>query len=136
MRKISKFSILVTLHFISEAAAFVTVSDVRGMIYLTKYGYAESQSWTKSLENEDSYKSLVNQSVIGFQEFARIDPTGILDESTMEMMKTPRCGVKDAVGKGAGARRKKRWADCQRPWFLENSILTLTQKEAEEVCYA
>ena len=133
MRIISKFSILVTLHFISEAAAFVTVSDVRGMIYLTKYGYAESQSWTKSLEKEDSYKSLVNQSVIGFQEFARIDPTGILDESTMEMMKTPRCGVKDAVGKGAGARRKKRWALQGSKWKKSEITYTVSRYPSSRV---
>ena len=101
---------IVTLYFVTGAIAFVSVSDVRGMIYLTRYGYAESFQWMNSLDKEDTYKSFVNESVISFQEFTRINQTGVLDEATMEMMKTSRCGVKDAVGKGAQVRRRKRYA--------------------------
>ena len=109
MRKIFEFLfVFISSHFLSPTTAFVSVPDVRGMIYLTRYGYAEPYLWTNSMDMEDSYKSLVFDSVMGFQEFARLNQTGVLDETTVEMMKTPRCGVKDALGKGTKVRRRKR----------------------------
>ena len=45
-----------------------------------------------------------------FQAFAGIEQTGTVDKHTMEMMKMPRCGVKDNVGEGAKLRRRKRFA--------------------------
>ena len=43
--------------------------------------------------------------------FAGLDPTGELDKETVELMETPRCGVKDNVGPSDDAkRRKKRYA--------------------------
>lgn len=41
------------------------------------------------------------------QAFAGLPQTGHLDTRTVELMNTPRCGVKDFIGKGAGARRKR-----------------------------
>ena len=37
-------------------------------------------------------------SSILFKSFAGIDPTGELDAKTVDLMNTPRCGVKDTVG--------------------------------------
>ena len=43
--------------------------------------------------------------------FAGLEPTGELDKETVELMETPRCGVKDNVGPSDDAkRRKKRYA--------------------------
>lgn len=41
------------------------------------------------------------------QAFAGLNQTGELDGETLEMMNTPRCGVKDKVGFGANARKKR-----------------------------
>jgi len=44
-------------------------------------------------------------SIMEFQRFAGLRETGELDEDTEEMMKMPRCGVKDMIGPGARAKR-------------------------------
>jgi len=129
MRKRLEFLFLfISSHFLNSTATFLGVLDVRGMIYLTRYGYAETHQWSNSLDMENSYKSLVNQSVMDFQEFARLTPTGVLDETTVEMMKTPRCGVKDIVGKGNQVRRRKRYAIQGSDWKKFNPNLNLTYK--------
>ena len=42
-----------------------------------------------------------------FQAFAGLPQTGELDQKTVKLMNTPRCGVKDIVGEGATARKKR-----------------------------
>jgi len=42
-----------------------------------------------------------------------LEPTGVLDPVTVELMETPRCGVKDIIGHGATARRRKRYRVTQ-----------------------
>jgi matrix metalloproteinase-14 (membrane-inserted) len=38
----------------------------------------------------------------------------VIDLETRTLMETPRCGVKDIIGHGAYARRRKRWeATCE-----------------------
>jgi len=45
-----------------------------------------------------------------FQAFAGLNITGTLDAETMELMNTPRCGVKDDMGfSNAKRRRRKRY---------------------------
>ena len=41
------------------------------------------------------------------QAFAGLNQTGQLDNQTLTMMNMPRCGVKDKVGFGTNARRKR-----------------------------
>ena len=55
------------------------------------------------LLSKDGLKSYVQE----FQAFAGLSQTGLLDEKTIALMKAPRCGVKDIVGKGASARKKR-----------------------------
>ena len=59
----------------------------------------------------------------------------------MEMMKTSRCGVKDAVGNGAQVRRRKRYALQGSKWKKTNlsyrvvrypSSWTLTRKDVDK----
>ena len=52
---------------------------------------------------------LAKIAVTDFQAFAGINQTGELDPLTVELMDTPRCGVRDIIGHGATAKRKKRY---------------------------
>merc|ERR1712088_1022299 len=60
------------------------------MGYLAKFGYikASTSGKTAALQSLDS-------AIADFQAFAGLEQTGELDEETVKMMHTPRCGVKD-----------------------------------------
>ena len=84
------------------------VDDTRALIYLMEYGYVESTQWSSSLVTQEALKGFLKTAVRDFQAFAGLNQTGELDVVTKNLMKTPRCGVKDIIGHGATARRKKR----------------------------
>jgi len=76
------------------------------MMYLMKYGYMDTphpNSKTANLLSQDGLKDYIME----FQAFAGLPRTGQLDNNTVTLMNTPRCGVKDIVGKGATARKKR-----------------------------
>ena len=59
------------------------------------------------------------------QVFAGLQPTGDLDDETVELMNTPRCGVKDTLGPTSNfAKRRKRYALQGSRW----SVKTLTYR--------
>lgn len=94
---------------ISIIASIITAaplgdSDQQALMYLKKFGYVDDTS-DKSSSLTD-FSSLVN-AVKEFQRFAGLSETGILDNDTLTMMNMPRCGVKDIVGHGNSARRKR-----------------------------
>ena len=60
--------------------------------YLTNYGYLKLARTTKTAALRS-----INSAVTSFQAFAGLKQTGELDAQTMEMMRTPRCGVKDVL---------------------------------------
>ncbi|XP_023337348.1 stromelysin-3 isoform X2 [Eurytemora carolleeae] len=81
--------------------------DLMGaMMYLMKYGYMRApspQAKSANLLSQDGLKSYIME----FQSFAGLPLTGELDNQTISLMATPRCGVKDIVGAGATARKKR-----------------------------
>ena len=74
---------------------------------MLKYGYMDLSSADPKkaapLVSKDGLKNYIED----FQAFANLTITGELNQETLEMMKKPRCGVKDIVGKGARARKKR-----------------------------
>ena len=81
--------------------------NTRALIYLMKYGYVDSSEWSSSLVTEEALKGFVSKAVQDFQAFAGLNQTGKLDAVTKEYMTKPRCGVRDIIGQGATARRKR-----------------------------
>jgi len=77
------------------------------MMYLMKYGYMETphkhHSKSANLLSRDGLRDYL----MDFQSFAGIPITGELDSFTVQVMNMPRCGVKDKVGRGAHARKKR-----------------------------
>ena len=67
------------------------------------------------------------KSILYEQVFAGIDPTGELDDETIELMNTPRCGVKDNVGPGDDAKRKKRYALQGSRWKKDTLTWRISQ---------
>ena len=68
---------------------------------------------------EDRDKEYVKSAVKDFQAFAGLNQTGDLDPVTVELMGTPRCGVRDIIGHGATARRKKRYVLQGSRWQVK-----------------
>jgi len=60
--------------------------------YLKKFGYM-----TKSKSVKSSSLQSLDRAISKFQEFSGLEPTGKLNEETIEFMQKPRCGVKDII---------------------------------------
>ncbi|KAK3586496.1 hypothetical protein CHS0354_033519 [Potamilus streckersoni] len=83
-----------------------------GTDYLVKYGYIDvGDSHSGALLSKDYVKQAIQQ----FQKMAGLPVTGEMDEETRRMMQLPRCGVKDPIGTGDAA-RKKRYALHGSKW--------------------
>ena len=82
--------------------------NTQALLYLMKYGYVAPRNGTSTLLTEEGLNKYVKSAVMDFQAFAGINQTGELDPLTVELMDTPRCGVRDIIGHGATAKRKKR----------------------------
>ncbi|CAN7997015.1 unnamed protein product [Ixodes pacificus] len=73
--------------------------------YLEKFGYiAPPRNGTAALRSQQALVDAVKD----FQRFAGLRVTGRVDNETATMMQLPRCGVKDKVGYGLEARRRRR----------------------------
>ncbi|XP_064105369.1 matrix metalloproteinase-20-like [Macrobrachium nipponense] len=83
-------------------------------MYLTKFGYMDPASTNPNSGALLSVES-VQKSIMEFQAFAGLNQTGQLDDATIQMMNKPQCGVKDEVGYGSEA-RKKRYALEEKKW--------------------
>ncbi|XP_015790413.1 stromelysin-1 isoform X2 [Tetranychus urticae] len=86
-------------------------NDINAMIYLQRFGYM-NESGAANLIAIDKYQDAIKD----FQRFSGINETGILDEETILMMNTPRCGNKDHNGQVEHARRRKRYALQGSKW--------------------
>ena len=101
------FSLISCLHS-TRSASVSYAEETRAMVYMMQYGYVEPDQWKSSLTTEEEYRKTVSKVVRDFQAFANIDITGSLDAETLELMEMPRCGVKDQIGEGSRARRRRK----------------------------
>ncbi|KAL4220622.1 peptidase M10A [Mactra antiquata] len=93
------------------------------MDYLRKYGYLEpSDGRSDNLITNEYHK----QAILKFQSMAGIPVTGIIDEDTRKAMLLPRCGVKDNIGTGDRA-RKKRYALHGSSWKQREILYRIKQ---------
>ena len=89
------------------------------LLYLSNYGYIQPDNGTQALVTEDTIKEYVKSAINDFQAFGGLEQTGELDPVTVELMETPRCGVRDIIGHGATARRKKRYVLQGSRWQVK-----------------
>jgi len=117
---------LVFLLITSIFSSFVSSHSIRvineslpsAMMYLMKYGYMDMPRGEQKSANLMSQEGLRDY-IMEFQSFAGLAQTGNLDDETVRLMNTPRCGVKDIVGKGL-ITRKKRFALQGSRWKVKN----------------
>lgn len=93
-------------------------TDIKGMNYLTTFGYVSGPS--QEAENLMS-ESVKTESIKRFQMFADLPVTGIFDHRTMEMMEKPRCGNSDKPALSDwDTGRKKRYILSESRWTRTN----------------
>ena len=105
--------------------------ESRAVAYLMQYGYVEPRQLRSSLLTEEEYRQTVSRVVRDFQAFANLNMTGQLDGETLEMMERPRCGVRDRIGEGARARRRKRFVLQGSRWQRTNLTYRLSRYPAD-----
>merc|ERR1719474_1452987 len=101
--------------------------ETQALLYLSKYGYIQPSNGTQALVTEDRIKEYVTSAVKDFQAFAGLNQTGELDPVTVELMGTPRCGVRDIIGHGATAKRKKRYVLQGSRWQVNHLTYRITR---------
>lgn len=94
--------------------------------FLKKFGYLKTvkseQSGQSYLMDQESLITAVKQ----FQTFGGVAQTGIIDEDTLELMRTPRCGLPDVnIEDGAPRTRMKRFALQGSRWKKEELTYTV-----------
>ena len=77
-----------------EDVAAVGENESKSIDFLTKYGYLPRAEEGKSfLMTDDGVKNAIKQ----MQKYGGLNQTGIIDEKTLELMSSPRCGVPDVA---------------------------------------
>ncbi|KAG6804080.1 matrix metalloproteinase-24-like isoform X1 [Apis mellifera caucasica] len=81
-------------------------SSLSAIDFMKKYGYLES-----GIANSDALyqKTAITNAVKTLQKFGNIPITGQLDNATLELMASPRCGLPDILRKKENQQRKKRY---------------------------
>ena len=99
----SIFFSVITLNVISAGQSLRGESDP--LWYLNKFGYLNNvQKKFGSLRMLSPYKNNPNDlqdAVRKFQKNAGLNPSGILDNATLTMMRLPRCGHPDNLSKNS-----------------------------------
>ena len=87
--------------------------ETSALLYLSKYGYISNNDGKASQVKEENIKDFIQSAVKDIQAFAGLNQTGDLDPLTVELMGTPRCGVRDRgreeTDRTGSSRRKKRY---------------------------
>ena len=92
--------------------AWAGTEETSALLYLSKYGYISNNDGKASQVKEENIKDFIQSAVKDFQAFAGLNQTGELDPVTVELMGTPRCGVRDRGQEETdrtASRRKKRY---------------------------
>ncbi|XP_015435556.1 PREDICTED: matrix metalloproteinase-24-like [Dufourea novaeangliae] len=90
-----------------------TSASLFAMDFMKKYGYLEHGT----ADSDALYKeSAITDAIKNVQKFGNIPVTGKLDNATLELMASPRCGVTDVLRKTEDQQRKKRYIISSEGW--------------------
>ena len=94
--------------------------ETNALLYLSKYGYIANNDGKASQVKEENIKDFIKLAVKDFQAFAGLNQTGELDPVTVELMGTPRCGVRDR-GQEEGEEEERGGNSRQKRYVLQGS---------------
>jgi matrix metalloproteinase-16 (membrane-inserted) len=96
--------------------------------YLTQFGYMEKTAdGAFALRTEESVRNAIKE----MQEFAGIPVTGRLDQRTLKLLRTPRCGLPDKNIQTSG--RRKRFTLHGQKWPYTNLTWSLRSKNLRDL---
>ncbi|GAA6076494.1 matrix metalloproteinase-17, partial [Tachysurus ichikawai] len=101
--------------------------------WLSKFGYLPpADPVTGQLQTKEA----LTQAIKAMQRFGGLEETGVLDQATLGLMKTPRCSLPDMseLETTAGRKRRalatpKKWTKRHLSWRYNNSSVMLTFSE-------
>ncbi|KAM9371689.1 matrix metalloproteinase-17 [Phaethornis superciliosus] len=99
----------------APAAPTPAADDItRGVDWLMKFGYLPPPDpVTGKLQTQEE----LTKAITAMQQFGGLEATGVLDEATLELMKTPRCSLPDLTTAPA---RRKRHTQALTKWSKRN----------------
>jgi uncharacterized protein (DUF427 family) len=112
-----------------------TKSDVNINNYLEKFGYLASAGADSGLRLESNGPLIAETSValIKFQEFYDLPADGTLNQETLALINTPRCGVRD--NPTAYRVHTNKWSKTNLKWYFSlatNEMKELAQKAFDQ----
>lgn len=93
--------------------------------FMKKYGYLDSSSVTTNFDSESLYhETAIIEGIKNIQKFGALNQTGILNDETFKLIKSPRCGVADINNKKSRSKRyiigSERWRKRNLTYFIAN----------------
>lgn len=104
------------------AATLSSATEINVKKFLADFGY---------LHHENVFSSSITGAIKRMQAFAHLPVTGVVDEATVRMMKTPRCGRPDDEADFRYAYRK--WDHHDLLYYFENYTPDLDVLETERI---
>uniref|UniRef100_A0A1I8A2V0 PG_binding_1 domain-containing protein n=1 Tax=Steinernema glaseri TaxID=37863 RepID=A0A1I8A2V0_9BILA len=91
--------------------------------YLESYGYIDADITVAALRTDDFYSEKIRE----FQEMLALPLTGVMDTATKNMMKAPRCGLRDKEvrrGKRDRSRVMRKWPKKALTYWVKNAPIS------------
>ncbi|KAL1253182.1 hypothetical protein QQF64_017875, partial [Cirrhinus molitorella] len=104
------------LWFLSQtrAAPSITAEQMdMGVDWLSKFGYLPPPD---PVNGQLQTKEALTRAIKAMQRFGGLKETGVLDQETLGLMKTPRCSLPDVTEPDMSAGRRKRALAPQNKW--------------------
>ncbi|KAJ8285830.1 hypothetical protein GJAV_G00031390 [Gymnothorax javanicus] len=102
--------------FLSETLAAPSLTTEKmnmGVDWLTKFGYLPPPDpVTGQLQTQEA----LTKAIKAMQKYGGLEPTGVLDEETLVLMKTPRCSLPDVSMTESRSGRRRRSVPSQTKW--------------------
>ncbi|XP_046387285.1 matrix metalloproteinase-17-like [Ischnura elegans] len=99
------------------AAAPDDNAAVEAVRFMRQFGYLESST----PEDQALYSNTtIREALVQVQMFGGIEQTGVLDEATRKLIKSPRCGVPDVMPHAQSGRRERRYVIGSEGWKKKN----------------
>ncbi|XP_023692516.1 matrix metalloproteinase-17-like [Paramormyrops kingsleyae] len=107
------FSVIWFLSETSAAPSLTAEQMSMSMDWLSKFGYLPPPD---PVTGQLQTKEALTKAIKAMQKFGGLEETGVLDEETLVLMKTPRCSLPDLSQSESPLRRRRRALPSQTKW--------------------